>query len=396
MNLRDRYLHKYILQDLKDKMVFIGGPRQVGKTTLAKIIAKSDFKYFAYLNWDNFSDRRKILNFEIDPKAQLIIYDEVHKYNKWKVYLKGQYDNYRDRYKILVTGSARLDIYRRGGDSLMGRYRHYRLHPFSQAEVNNIVNDFSSLQKFVIPVYSDKNKNFHTTFSRLYNFGGFPEPFLKRNYRELRRFHNERIELLVREDIRDLSVIRDLSGLSILTEIIPDKVSSLLSINSLSHDLEVSFKTVGLWLDILERLYFHFRLYPYVSKKIRSLKKTPKIYLWDWSMVDKNSARLENIVASHLLKFIHYLYDVFGWKAELYFLRDKEGREVDFLVVIDKKPYLAVEVKETAGHIDSSLYYFRDKLDIPYVFQVVGESGVDYVKNNIRVISAEEFLTALV
>lgn len=389
--LKNRYLTPLIIEDLSEKMVFVGGPRQVGKTTLAKEIISSKFKNTAYFNWDNRGDRKSILGSGWPGNAELLIFDEIHKYKHWKNLIKGEYDKLKDVYKFLVTGSARLDIYRRGGDSLQGRYHYYRLHPFSLAELANISNEYEKIRELA---FSDKS--YHADFEILLEFGGFPEPLFKQDKRELRRWHNEKIERLFREDIRDLEQVRDIQSMKLLSDILPDRVGSLFSVNSVREDIGVSHRAVSNWLNILECLYYQFRIYPYSSNAIRSLKKEPKLYLWDWSEVSSPGARLENLIASNLLKWVHFLQDYQGYKAELFYLRDVDKREVDFLVTITRKPILAVEVKLKSKDIVPALYYFRDKLKIPYAYQVVGAEGVDRLVDGIRVISADRFLTALI
>lgn len=391
--MKTRYLATHIVKDLKDKMVFIGGARQVGKTSLAKDIAESYFKSYDYLNWDYRDDRKNILQSRFKGDAEIILFDEIHKYKDWKNYLKGQFDKHKGDFNILVTGSARLDIYRRGGDSLMGRYYYYRLHPFTLAEFLERKNEIVPSEDIV---FLGSKKEVSEGLEAISKFGGFPEPLLKQSERELRRWHNQRLERLVREDIRDLENIRDLSLMQILVDILPDKVGSLLSINSLREDLSAAHKTVSSWVDILERFYYHFRIYPFGHKKIRSLKKEPKLYLWDWSEVpDKGGARLENIVASHLLKLCHYLNDVEGYKTDLHFLRDIEGREVDFLVTENGKPWFAAEVKSSSKEVSKNLTYFGSRLDIPFLYQVVSEKDVDIRKDTVRIISLDRFLVSL-
>jgi len=391
--IKDRYLHSVIIPDLKNKMVFIGGPRQVGKTTLAKLIARKSYKKFTYLNWDNREDRKTILNAKFEASSTLLIFDELHKYKEWKNYIKGEFDKYKDKFHIIVTGSARLDLYRRGGDSLMGRYHYYRLHPFSLREIIKLNPNIQILKELN---FSYTNKNIANQFKQLFVFGGFPEPFLKKDYKTLRRFHNERLDRLIQGDIRDVETVRDLSSLQILVEILPEKIGSLFSLNSLREDLEVTHKTISLWVDILEKFYYHFRIYPFASSTIKSLRKEPKLYLWDWSQVENKANKLENIIASHLLKMAHFLYDAQGYKAELYFLRDAEAREVDFLITINKKPWFAVEVKLSNIKPSKHLRYFIKKLKIPYAYQVIKKSNIDFLQDNIRVISADKFLTGLI
>jgi len=389
--LKKRYLTPYIVDDLKDKMVFIGGPRQVGKTTLCRNFVAAFFKNHAYFNWDNRSDRKAIMAASWPGDAELLIFDEIHKYRQWKGLIKGEYDKLKDRFKFLVTGSARLDLYRRGGDSLQGRYHYYRLHPFTLAEMEGI--SYKSPVPGVIPV----GQNFYQdALNTLDNFGGFPEPVTRQSKRQLRRWHNEKIERMFREDILDVQSIRDIGNMKLLSDILPVKVGSLLSLNAIREDLEVSHRAVTHWMDILEAFYYHFRIYPYATKKIRSLKKEPKLYLWDWSEVEEEAARFENLIASHLLKFVHFIIDHEGHKAELYYLRDVDKREVDFLVTINNKPWFAVEVKLNDTSLSPSLLYFRDRLAIPHVYQVVKKEKTDRLEKGARIISAGRFLSGLI
>jgi predicted AAA+ superfamily ATPase len=205
-----------------------------------------------------------------------------------------------------------------------------------------------------------------------------------------------RVERIVKEDIRDIENIRDLSLIQILVDSLPVKVGSLFSTKSVCEDISISHKTASAWLDILEAFYYIFRVYPYRKTKIKSLKKMPKLYLCDWSEVEELPARFENLVAAHLLKYADYLYDVLGYKAKVYFLRDLEGREVDFLITVEEKPWFTVEVKESGKKVSKNLKYFAKREDIPFHYQVVYEENVDYEENGIRVISAEKFLTAFI
>ncbi|MFC2155433.1 ATP-binding protein [Acidobacteriota bacterium] len=389
--LKDRYLTDYVIEDLKEKMVFIGGPRQVGKTTLATDIIAGHFKNSAYFNWDNREDRKRITNSDWPGNADILILDEIHKYRKWKNLVKGEYDKLKKKYKFLVTGSARLDVYRKGGDSLQGRYHYYRMHPFSTAELINKKNRFEINEELFFES-EENNEELET----LFEFGGFPEPMVKQNKRFLRRWHNEKIERLFYEDIRSLEQVRELNSMKLLSDILPERVGSLLSINSLRGDLEVSHRAVSNWLNILEALYYHFRLHPYTGKMLRSLKKEPKLFLWDWSEVPDPGARFENMIASHLLKWTHFLHNYEGYKVGLYFLRNVDKKEVDFLVTADKKPWFAVEVKLSDTGISPSLHYYKERLNIPYLFQVVKTPGIDRLIKGIRLISASRFLSALI
>ena len=330
-------------------MVFIGGPRQVGKTTLAtSFIRRYKDAHPAYLNWDNEMDRRKIQKGEWPKSESLIVFDEVHKHKGWQGLIKGFYDTWKNTHKFIVTGSARLDLYRKGGDSLLGRYHHHRIHPFSLPEVG--IN----------------NKNLEA----LFQFGGFPEPFLSKDAVELRRWHIQRVSKLVRQDLRDLENITHLEKVELMADALPSRVGSLLSVKSLAEDLEVSDKTVKRWLQIMDNLYYCYSISSFGAPKIKATKKAKKLYLWDWSQIEDPGAKFENMVASHLLKLCHHWEDVWGFKTELRFLRDDTGKECDFVVIKNKKPLFAVECKLNSTQLSPSLQYLRSKVKIDKWYQV--------------------------
>ncbi|MEK7383085.1 MAG: ATP-binding protein [Elusimicrobiota bacterium] len=375
-------------------MVFLGGPRQVGKTTLVKTIGQGRFKEnVKYLNWDAREDRKRILAGTFAADEALILFDEIHKYRHWKTFIKGFFDKNKARYEIIVTGSSRLDVYRKGGDSLLGRYHHYRLHPLSLREV--VSKGAPQAHAGRALGFQDSTRETRDALGRLLKFGGFPEIFLKGTEKALHRWHNHRLDALVSQDIRDIENLRDLAGIETLIHLLPGKVGGLLSVNSLREDLMVTHKTAASWVDVLERFYYHFRIHPHQSSRIKALRKEPKLYLWDWSEVAGDGPRFENLMASHLLKFCHYLHDAEGIRAELRFLRDVEGREVDFLLSVDGKPWFCVEAKTSDKTVSRSLLHFKEKLDLPLVYQVLREPGEDYIKDGVRVISADKFLTAL-
>lgn len=388
---KNRYLTSNIVDDLNEKMVFIGGARQVGKTTLAKNIISKKFKASNYYNWDFPPDRRKITKFEFPGESGLLIFDEIHKYKKWKTTIKGLFDTYKEKYKILVTGSARMNIFRKGGDSLQGRYHYYNLHPFSLAEMLNIEKKILPIEE--LPIQSNYYPN---EIEMLLKFGGFPEVLIKQNSRVLRRWHNEKLERLFREDIRDVENIRDINSMKLLGDLLPAKAANPLSINAIREDLEVSHRAITSWLSILEHFYYHFRIYPFHFSKIRSIKKEPKLYLTDWSEVEDEGARFENLIASHLLKFVEYIKQSEGYNINLNYLRTVDKKEVDFFVSIDNKPWFAVEAKLNDSVPSPNLFYFKERLNIPFTFQVIKKTDTDIMKNDVRVISADKFLTGLV
>ncbi len=387
MSTFTRYLMTYIQSDLAKKMVFLAGPRQVGKTTLAQALITKLFGSFVYFNWDNWEDRRVILNQEW-PETELLILDEFHKYARWKSFIKGVYDKYKDRFHILVTGSARLDTFRKGGDSLQGRYFFFRLHPFSVSELHShmpLIRPFKPLR------FSDKTDG--KVLARLFERGGFPEPYGLSSERERRRWRTLKLDRLFREDVRDTTMVRQIGQMELLSQLLEKRVSGGLSLDTLTRELEVDHKTVKNWLEILESLYYCYRLYPYQKKTFHSLKKQSKLYLWDWSEVQDAGARFENLVAGHLLKLVHFMQDYGGYKAQLWYLKDTADREVDFLVTVDQKPWFMVEAKQSDTTISSSLRYFKQRIDVPFAYQVVQADIRGYTKDGIQVLSAAKFLT---
>ncbi len=365
-----------IKKDLEKKMVFIGGPRQVGKTTLA-ISLLNDYKegHPAYLNWDNEISRKIIQKGEWPKDEPLIIFDEIHKRKGWQTFVKGIWDTWKKTQRFVITGSARLDVFRKGGDSMMGRYHYYHIHPFSLPELG----------------ISPEN------LRALFQFGGFPEPLLAQDEVELRRWHLQRVSKLVRIDLRDLENVSDLDKVELLTEALTGRVGSALSYKSLAEDLEVSDKTIKRWVQILDSLYYCFLISPFGSSKIKAIKKSQKMYLWDWSQVQEPGARFENMVASHLLKLCDYWQDVLGYRSELRYIRDEKGREVDFVVLRDRKPLFAVECKLSETAISPSLLEFRAKLSIPQWYQVHMNSDLQprSVDSDFSILSFEQLCTEL-
>ena len=346
-----RYLHKVIKEALSKKMVFIGGPRQVGKTSLSlDFLTLSSTKNNSYYNWDRTTDKSLILNDKIDISSKILILDEIHKYKKWRNLVKGYYDKYRDELKIIVTGSARLDYFRKGGDSLLGRYRYFRLHPVSISEMS---------QK---PTKAD--------LVQLLKFSGFPEMLFSANENEHRIWQNDRMNKVVGEDLRDLENVKEISLLLLLAELLPSKVGSPLSLKSLEEDLQVSQPTITKWVELLSLLYYCYQVAPFGSAKIRAVKKLQKIYMWDWSQVQEDGFRFENLVAGHLLKYCHFIEDTEGYKMELNYLRDTDGREIDFVVLKNKKPLFAVECKTGDRELSKHIKYFQERTLIPEFYQV--------------------------
>ncbi len=370
-----RYIENSVDEDLKSKMVFVGGPRQVGKTTFAlTFLTGQSEKHPAYLNWDNILIRSVLLRGELPPNESIIVLDEIHKFARWRNLVKGFYDARKSEISFIITGSARLDYYSKGGDSLQGRYHYYRLHPFSLREINTD------------PSQGD--------VQRLLKYGGFPEPFLMAEEKFWRRWQRERLQRVIYEDIRDLENIKEISLLELLAEELPNRVGAPLSVKKLKELLQVAHETVERWLKIFERMYYCYRIPPYGSPKVRAVKKEQKLYLWDWSIVPDSGPRFENFIASQLLKYCHLMEDTEGFRMDLRFIRDTDKREIDFVVLKDGRPMFAVECKSGEKNINPALFYFMERTPIPKFYQV-HEGRKDYEKNGVRVLPVQIFCKEL-
>lgn len=373
MTMRQRYLRNQVLQDLEKKMVFVGGPRQVGKTTFAQNLYKKS--EFTYLNWDIDAHRVRILKKEIDDRT-LIIFDELHKNKKWRGYLKGLFDAMKAdetaHRQILVTGSARLDYYRFGGDSLQGRYHYLRLLPLSFHEIHaESKNDILDLLKL----------------------GGFPEPFFAGSEKEAKRWSNEYISRLVREEINDLENVTDLASLETLAYSLPQYVGSPLSINGLRENLQVAHETVAKWIQIFERLYLIFRITPFTGSLLRSVKKEQKAYFYNWTHIEDEAFRFENLLALHLLKYCYWMEDSEGKRMTLHFTKQKNSPEVDFVICENLKPLFFIEAKLGDQEINSRFPYFKKRYPNARFFQVHLNGKKDFLSpDGFRVLPAHIFL----
>ncbi|MCK5516167.1 MAG: ATP-binding protein [Desulfobulbaceae bacterium] len=387
-----RYLTDPLREDLQKKMAFIGGPRQVGKTTLARYIAQ-EYHHHLYLNWDNPKHKVQMMEQQWPPGTECLVFDEIHKYDKWKNLIKGIWDTRLNKEKILVTGSSRLDIFRRSGDSLLGRYHYHVLHPFTLKELNPS-STILGLPQHCHDLSFDQSGN---NLSTLFHFGGFPEPLLEGSERSLLRWQNERFERIFREDIRDTEKVRLLSQVELLGALLPKRVASPLSLSSLSEDVQASPKSIIAWMDLLCRNYYCFRVMPYHHRLERALKKESKYYRWDWSEIESEGAKFENMIASHLLKFCDFYHFIFGIKTKLWYIRDRQGREVDFLVTWGETPWFMVECKLRRG-ATGALGYFGRRLNIAQRFLVTLDESHHYLdkKTGVHIIPASRFLMALI
>ena len=368
---RTHYLAAQVKADLARKMVFIAGARQVGKTTFVRSLPGARA---GYLNWDVPVDRERLLTRTL-PAGALWVFDELHRYRGWRNYLKGLWDGRPDRQRLLVTGSARLDFYRFGGDSLQGRYHLLRMHPLSVAELGITSNaDWRALR----------------------TLGGFPEPFFGGSAREAKRWSTEHRTLLIRDELGSLERVDDIGRLELMALRLPELVGAPLSVNSLREDLEVSHKTLTRWVALLERLYALILVPPFGSPRVRAIKKSAKHYHLDWTLPPSAGASFENLVAIHLLKWVHFRHDAEGVDLELRYFRDVDGREVDFVVTDRRKPILMVEAKLNDVVVDPALRYLKAKFPDCPAWQIHAEGTKDYqTAEGIRVAPARALLSTL-
>jgi len=392
-----------------EKMAFVAGPRQVGKTTLGRLLQEQRKSPDLYRTWDDAQWRKDVLKSPygfvdafrpVDAPKPLAVIDEIHKFPKWKQYLKGLYDTRKERVDILVTGSGRLDYFQKGGDSLLGRYHMYRMHPLSVRELAGaaLVDEAYSPQNTLDALLNSSRSTSeqHDAFERLYTWGGFPEPFTKQSQRFTRQWLRERKSLLIREDLRDLFRVHSMGSLELFAELVAAKAGSPLTLNTLVEDIGVSQPTLKTWLGFLERVYYAYTIPPYHRMIARALRKDRKVYLWDWSEIQSEGVRFENLVASHLLKMCHFTED-FGFEPlRLFYLRDKDKREVDFLIVKDKTPWILVEAKTTDTTPPPALSRFADVLGVRHCFLVVRQRlAGNGIHQGVRVMDAASFCACL-
>jgi predicted AAA+ superfamily ATPase len=380
------------------QMAFVSGPRQVGKTTTCRAVSPDA----VYLNWDDQDDRRTILAGpravaeragldEIRERPRVIVLDEIHKYRRWKTCVKGLFDRHADHARIVVTGSSRMDVYRRGGDSLMGRFLHYRMHPLS---VGEIVAPGARASE-VLPPSRVKDAD----WTALVDHGGFPEPFVHRDRAFSTRWRRLRTELLVRQDVRDLTRITELGQLESLVAILSERSGTQISYSNLAGDVSVSVDTARRWIATLVTLHHGFLVRPWTKGVARAIRKEPRWYLRDWSGVADPGRRTETVIACHLLKAVETWEDAGLGRFELRSLRDKDGREADFLVVRDGKPWFVVEAKHAERALDPLVAHWFARVGAVHAFQVVLDMphvGADaFSQKRPVVVPARSFLSQL-
>ena len=379
MSMRKRVYDTILAEHLRchRQMAFVTGPRQVGKTTTCRALSEG------YLDWDNSDDRRVLLRGPSAVAERLHLermrdtppvaaFDELHKFRGWKSFLKGFFDTYADQVRALVTGSSRMDLYRRGGDSLMGRYFLYRMHPFTVAEA--VSRELPDPRRII----RRPRRLAETEFQSLWEHGGFPEPFIKRDSTFTRRWNALRGRQLLREDIRDLTRIQELGQMEALADLLLQRSGDQIVYSNLAGQVRVALDTLRRWIDTLCGFHLGFLLRPWFRNVSRAIRKEPKWFLRDWSAIADEGKRAETFVACHLLKAVEGWTDLGLGDFQLGYLRDKAGREVDLLVVRDRKPWILVEVKKSQDRLSASLAHFQRQTGAPHALQAILDA--DYVE----------------
>ena len=404
---RNDYLHLWHKLAADKSMVFMTGPRQSGKTTLSEQIQKR-FKNSVYSNWDIIDHKRKITQnptfFQemnrVDDSTPLVIFDEIHKYKNWKNYLKGLYDEFADEYKFLVTGSGRLDVFRKGGDSLAGRYFMFHLFPFTISELTKkkdtvIPKKSADWLNGVVPGNGNEKES-ASTWEILFNLGGFPEPFLKGSDDFYNLWTQTYIQQVIREEVRNFSDVKNIDTIELLYSILPSKVGSPFSINSVAQNLQVSFDSVKSWLSLLEKVFMVFKIPPWTAKISRAILKEKKWYLYNYAEIPDKGIRFENMVAIELNRLIFYWNELGAGRFSLHYIQDKDKSEVDFLVAEKNQPLLLIEAKASQETPSKNLYHFQQVLDVPAVQLVNKERIYKKIKNGsnyIYIVSAHRWLS---
>lgn len=337
-----RSLDAYIKESLNSKIVLLTGPRQTGKTTLSKQLCPA----YDYFNYDAVEDRVQLRQKSWDRSKPLIIFDELHKMKDWKRWIKGVYDKEGLTPKIIVTGSAMLNTYKKVGDSLAGRYFQFQLYPLDLKEI----------------IQFDPSIKMEEAFDQLWHCSGFPEPFLKNSETYYKRWRKGHLDIILRQDLVDIQSVRDIQAIETLVQLLKSRVGSGVSYASLARDLERDINTVKRWLQLLENLFIIFRVTPYHKNIARALLKEPKYYFYDIAQVEGDGARLENLVALSLQKELSFIEDTEGCKNQLHYLRTKDGREIDFLILIDGKPTHMIEVKMSDENPAPAFSYYLSAL----------------------------------
>lgn len=387
---RLQYLNLWQKLSADKEMIFISGPRQSGKTTLSKQI-QQHYPNHLHVNWDKSGDKRKLIRnptfFQdlnrVDASKPLVVFDELHKYKDWKNYLKGIYDEFAGEYQFLVTGSGRLDVYRKGGDSLAGRYFLFHLFPFTLSELSAQQQGIPQPKKnWLFDLDSSSSKETKNIWETLFQVGGFPEPFVKARADFYQLWVQTYTQQILQEEIRNLADIRAMNTLSLLYSLLPVKIGSPLSLNSLAGDLQVSFDSVKKWLSLMEATFMIFKITPWTTRIHRAIEKEKKYYLFNYAEIEDEGTRFENMVALELWRLIACWNEAGFGRYALHYLRNKEKLEVDFLIAESNKPILLIETKFSDESPNKNLIFFQNQLHVPALQLIQKDNIYKKIKNN--------------
>ena len=379
---------------LHGRMSFICGPRQIGKTTLVRRHLEQIKQSDNYHNWDSLTLRQKFASnplFFIENMSrplhagihlptgdrEWVVLDEIHKYPQWKNILKGYYDEWKDCIHFVITGSARLDYFRRSGDSLVGRYFLFKMNPLHPNDLTGVILDRDStwLPNSLNTSFDESDESFRDATDHLYNVSGFPEPVYVGTKEFYERWKNNHISLITSEDVRDLSKITNIQKLQTLVFLLPERVGSPLSLNNLKNTLGCAHASVQNWLEVLKKVYILFDVAPYTAHLARSVRKERKYFFWDWGVLEDMGKRFENFVAVQLKRATSVWTEWGKGDFRLMYVRTKDGREVDFVVTERGKPLLLIECKRNDKILSPNLKYFKDRLKVQLAFQVIKTPG---------------------
>lgn len=337
--MNHRSIEPFIREFINQKLILLTGPRQVGKTFLSQHLQKN----FQYFNFDALESRLEMLEKTWLRNGSLLVFDEIHKMRKWKQWLKGIYDLEKGKNKILVTGSARMDTYKKAGDSLAGRHYAVRLLPFSLREL--------------------RTANPKETFNEMLRLGSFPEPFLSGSERKAALWRKSHLDIILRQDLVSQEAVRDIISIETLVELLSHRVGQGISYKKLADELSTSPQNVKRWIQLLENYFIIFTVLPYTKSVAEAVKKEPRVFFYDIGRVKADEGfKIENLVALHLLKRNWFLEDTQGAKTRLCYLRDKKKHDVDFAIECDGRLTHLIEVKKSDDGYNGNLNYFSQRL----------------------------------
>lgn len=373
-----RYLEPQLRRDLALKTVLLSGARQVGKTTLARQIMEA-YPQAQYFNWDVPADRAMLNRQSWNPRAGLLVFDEIHKKPEWKAWLKGVIDAKQADQALLVTGSARMDTFRQSGESLAGRYLHLHLDPISVKEW-----------------CSHAGGTADAALARLIERGGFPEPCLVDRAEDARRWRQQYSTDLIREDVLEFARLQEINTMRVFVELLRERVGSPLSFASMARDLAVSPTTLRRYLEILQALVVVLVVPPWHRNIARAILQAPKVYFTDTALVKGDPGlRFENAVAVMLSKHAHFLSDTTGQAMQLHTIRTKDGAEIDFCISLEGDLTTLVECKLSDTTPHRALKRFAAQFADAEAVQLVRDARQLEVREGLTIAPAGAWLEGL-